>query len=103
MGELYPDVAEKVASRTPKLKGVPFEAWENKAGYRFADVKPGDSRYISYQELQQREASAQEVREFLYHVCHLRELYSGDGFTKKADGSQSGLSAASSWLPKLGL
>lgn len=88
VGQLYPDVAEKVAARISELKAPEFSTWEDKAGYSFADVKPGDARYVGYEELKQREGSALEVREFLYHVCHLRELYTGDGFTKKADGSR---------------
>lgn len=88
MKDVYPDIADKVAARLPELKAVDFSHWEDQAGYRFADVKPGDPRFIGYEELKNGEGTAHEVRSFLYNVCHLRELYTGDGFTKKADGTR---------------
>lgn len=88
MKDVYPDVAAKVAARLPELKAADFSHWEQQAGYHFADVKPGDERYIHYDQLKEREGTALEVRQFLYNACHLRELYTGDGFTKKADGTQ---------------
>ena len=29
-----------------------------------------------------------DVRAFLYHIVHLRELFSGDGFTYEEDGKK---------------
>ena len=89
MSEQYPQVADKIQACREDLKAEKtFSKWEQQAGFEFGDVKRGDPRYIGYEELQGREGKPWEVRAFLYNACNVNSLYSGDGFTKRPDGSQ---------------
>lgn len=89
MSEQYPQVADKIQACREELKAEKtFGNWEKQAGFEFGDVKRGDPRYVGYEELQQREGKPWEVRAFLYNSCNVNSLYSGDGFTKRPDGSQ---------------
>jgi hypothetical protein len=65
-------------------KRTPFTTFERTAGYSFNDIRRAgkrDPRYMTSERFSRSEPSALNLRLFLYCSLHLRELYSGDGFT----------------------
>lgn len=86
---VYPQIASKLYKNLEGLKQVPFDAIEKYAGYDFSEVdKNGktDSRYMTIERYEQAGDGLVEARAFLYFTVHLRELFSGDGYTYTADG-----------------
>ncbi len=86
---VYPAVAALVEAQRAALKRTSWEQIEALAGYTFKDVDRlglEDVRFMTYERLQQSRGTLVEVRAFLYHSVHLRELYHGDGYTYDAAG-----------------
>jgi nicotinamidase-related amidase len=96
----YPDAAPKLGQQLQALEAVSriFEPnlgfignIQRRAGYKFADVKdPGDPRFMDYVTYAKSRHTDELVaaRAFLYHTLHLRELYSGDGYTYNDSGQR---------------
>ncbi|HEY3999962.1 MAG TPA: hypothetical protein VGO93_13895 [Candidatus Xenobia bacterium] len=82
----YPEVAGQVAAQRAGLKSHDFLAIERMGGYSFTSLDPSDPRYMTVKRLHAASGSLVEVRDFLYHVVHLRELFTGQGYTLQADG-----------------
>ena len=81
---VYPLVETKLRAQLAALQTTPFADIEAAAGYPFYDAyKAGaqDPRYINYERLQASEGNLVQVRAFLFHILHLRELFEGTGFT----------------------
>lgn len=82
--KVYPKVSPLLEARRQQLKDISFQDIEKRAGYRFLDVEKAgkvDTRFMTYERLQESGGSLVEVRAFLYFSVHLRELYRGDGYT----------------------
>lgn len=87
----YPEVKHLVAAAENELKRTSFEDWQRKAGFNFAYVHAlgsADPRFMSVARLLESEGDALAVRRFLYHVIRLTELFSGDGYTWRHDGTR---------------
>lgn len=100
VGMAYPDAWSKLDRQLEELKrlstvfvsGVGFiDTIQRRAGYKFADVKDAsDPRFMTYAKYT-KERHADELvaaRAFLYHTLHLREFYSGDGYTYNDSGQR---------------
>lgn len=63
--------------------------FEKLAGYKFCDAdKKADPRFMNIEAYRKSTKTAWELRAFLYHTLHLRELFSGDGFTYNEQGKR---------------
>lgn len=83
----YPRVASLINQHRAELKKspsqVPFSWYENQRGYKWADVRKAgksDPRFMTEEKLLVSKGTVVDLREFLYHVIHLRELFQGDGW-----------------------
>ncbi len=88
VSEIYPEVKKKIYNRLEELKNTPFSEIEKRADRKFNEIdKNGteDSNFMTYERFKQSEGTLVDVRAFLYHTVHLRELFSGDGFTYEED------------------
>lgn len=86
---VYPDVAAPIRACRQALKTRSFESIQAEAGFNFLEVeKAGDNdlRFMTYERFVQSVKTLADVRAFLYFSVHLRELYSGDGWTYDAAG-----------------
>ena len=53
-------------------------------------IGPKDKNFMTYKRFNNSEGTLIDLRAFLYHTVHLRELFSGDGFTYE-EGGKKGL------------
>ena len=86
---LYPEVRHLLDQQADSLASAPFNTIEKLAGYSFAEVDQNgldDPRYMSVERFAASRGGLLEARAFLYHTLQLRELFSGDGFTRTSDG-----------------
>lgn len=84
---VYPAIAAKIEAQRDALKRTSWSQIETAAGYSFKDIDTAgekDPRFMTYERLQRASGSLIEVRAFLYHAVHLRELFKGDGYTYDA-------------------
>lgn len=89
VADVYPDVARKLARHRETLKVTPFVAIATQAGFDFSAVDkagPTDPRYMTHDRYRTAPGTLANARAFLYFTIHLRELFSGDGYTYTADG-----------------
>lgn len=89
--DVYPDIADKLHANLELLKTVSYAEIEASAGYTFHEVrKNGDSdpRFMTYDRYKKSSGNLVETRAFLYLSIHLRELYSGDGYTYTPEGER---------------
>ena len=89
--QVYPKTKGLVEKYRDILKTKSFEEIESESGFKFLEVeKLGevDPRYMTYDRLDLDNASLSEFRAFLYFSVHLRELYSGDGWTRLSSGEK---------------
>jgi hypothetical protein len=89
--QYYPEVKHLVAAAAKQLKRNSFAHWQEKAGYSFAEIHakgPGDPRFMTVARLLESKGDALAVRRFLYHTIRLTELFSGDGYTWREDGTR---------------
>jgi hypothetical protein len=92
VAEVYSELAEIILHPDmDELASLRFEEIEFEAGYSFAEVDengPSDHRFMTAERLLASEGRLHDVRAFLYHIVHLRELFTGDGWTRRADGGR---------------
>jgi hypothetical protein len=91
VSEIYPLAKTKIYNRLEELKKTSFSEIERRAGRIFNTIDkagPEDKNFITYEKFINSEGTLIDVRAFLYHTVHLRELYSGDGFTYDEDGKK---------------
>lgn len=89
--DAYPDVAGKLSRNARVLMTTAFADIENQAGFDFSAVDAvgeSDSRYMTIERFRACAGTLAEARAFLYYTVHLRELYSGDGYTYTNSGVQ---------------
>jgi nicotinamidase-related amidase len=87
--EIYPDVAPILRLHMSELSNMTFDKIEALAGFDFSEVdKNGkaDPRYMTHERFRNSAGTLVNTRAFLYFTLHLRELYTGDGYTKTHDG-----------------
>lgn len=73
------------------LKRKKFYEIEKEAGYEFLKVeKEGkkNPQFMTYERFADSNQTLADYRAFLYFTIHLRELYSGDGWTYDANGNR---------------
>lgn len=93
----FPSIYEKVMRFSDERKSVPFHEIEEQAknGYLKRETYfniheyygENDGRYMTTGRLEESSGSLPEVYGWLYHYVGTNELFSGDGITKSADGS----------------
>ena len=101
-GEVYPDLVPLFAKYGPELKSKSYwkadstgvgsflSGIEAEAGYKFMDVDRQDHpTFMTHAAFLQSAKGMCELRALLYHTLHLRELYSGDGYTYDQMGRKS--------------
>jgi hypothetical protein len=91
VAQYYPEVADIVAPHAGALRRTAFADWQEQAGFSLAEIHArgaGDPRFMTVARLQQSKRDALAVRRFLYHVIRLTELFSGDGYTRRQDGTR---------------
>ncbi|MFX1256870.1 MAG: hypothetical protein ACFFAN_03345, partial [Promethearchaeota archaeon] len=89
--KIYPKVKKKIYKRLSELKNTTFEEIEAKAGRNLSEIdKKGssDSNFMTYDRFRKSKGTLEDVRAFFYHTLHLRELYSGDGYTYNETGER---------------
>jgi len=92
VSEIYPQAKIKIYSKLAELKSTPYSEIERDANRKFNiidKVGPEDKNFMTYERFNNSEGTLIDVRAFLYHTIHLRELFSGDGFTYEEEGNKS--------------
>lgn len=90
-GQTYPDIKKVLASHLDALKTTPLEEIEKQAGFTFAEADHAgidDPRYMTHERFVESSQDLIATRAFYYFTLHLRELYSGDGYTYDHDGNR---------------
>ncbi len=83
----FPRVAEKLFAARAALQSTSFAALQAQAKFNFEDADQRDNEnFMTADRLRERAGLPWEVRAFLYFILHLRELFSGDGFTYTKEG-----------------
>lgn len=103
---VYPEAAAKLARQQAAMQQMSFDEVEKLAGFDFSAVDaagPNDSRYMTYERFRSSRGTMVEARAFLYFTVHLRELFSGDGYTYTADGRRGMMEYIVPNLPLTGL
>jgi hypothetical protein len=88
---LYPEISHLIDRHGKRLRSEQLKSFEAEAGFSFAEVDNGgsaDPRYMTLDKLLASPGSAADLRRFLFHTVRLSELFTGDGFTKKPDGTR---------------
>ncbi|MDD4931773.1 MAG: isochorismatase family protein [Candidatus Colwellbacteria bacterium] len=89
--EAYPDQADKIERQRHALKNTSFDEIQRRAGFKFLDIEKSgknDPLFMTYERFKQSSGTLIDVRLFLYFSVHLRELYSGDGWTYMGSGQR---------------
>ncbi len=91
VSKTYPKISNKLHDHIENLKNTSFESIENEAKFDFSEIdKLGkeDQRFMTYERYIESPNSLVAARAFLYFTVHLRELFSGDGYTYTSDGKK---------------
>lgn len=91
ISQIYPKIRKKIYKQLPLLKNTPFSEIERKAGFKFDEIDkfgPKDKRFMTYKRFKKSKGTLEDVRVFLHHTIHLRELFAGDGFTYNEEGKR---------------
>lgn len=87
----YPEESDTFEIHRETLKITSFNDIQKIAGFSFLDVEKAgnsDRRYMTYDRFRESDKSIASLRAFLYFTVHLRELYSGDGYTYDSQGNR---------------
>lgn len=87
---MYPEVAAKLTRNLEALKTHELATLERLAGFSFSEVEmigPEDPRYMTAERFAKSSGNPYEARLFLFCSLQCRELFAGDGFTRRPDGS----------------
>lgn len=91
IADLHPEVARRLRGHLPALRTTPFTRIDATGPVPLAALRragPAHPAFVDRERFLHGGASLWEARAFLYLVYHLRELYSGDGFTYDATGAR---------------
>ncbi len=89
--DAYPEIADIIAANASDVASTSLEEFERQAGFNLADVDTlgiEDPRFMTVERLLASDRTPLATRRFLYHVTRLSELYTGDGWTKTAQGGR---------------
>jgi hypothetical protein len=89
--ETYPLIKDKIDKNLKTLKTNSFWDIEKPAGFSFKLTSrkgPTDPQFMNYERLQKAEGNTWQVRQFLYNVVYLTELFKGDGYTYDEQGNR---------------
>jgi hypothetical protein len=88
-GEVYPDLVPDLRNHAGVFKSSKYDLFESAAGYKFHDVDdPTNPRFMSYDAYVASSRLPWELRAFMYHVLHIKELFRGDGYTYDENGKR---------------
>ena len=88
-GEVYPDLVSDLRNHAPVFRSSAYTLFESTAGYKFHDVDdPTNPKFMSYDAYMASSRSPWELRAFMYHVLHIKELFRGDGYTYDEKGKR---------------
>lgn len=96
---VYPELADRIQLQVQQLKALTeggdvlrkFGELEEKAGFKFSEVKKSgrnDPRFITPERYLQSSGDLIQTRGFLYLNEHVREAYTGDGWTLTMKGQR---------------
>lgn len=88
---VYPQGAKSFAEALPALSTMTFSQVEKALGFSLAAVDrlgESDWRFVNVERFLQSDMAPLMVRRFLYHVCRISDLYSGDGWTYTEAGTR---------------
>jgi hypothetical protein len=88
-GEVYPAIRYVLEQHMAVLARTPYQQLQKQAGFDFAQVASngeGDQRFMTYERYLSSDKTPGLTRAFLQHTLYMCELYSGDGYTYRADG-----------------
>jgi hypothetical protein len=91
VSKAYPAIRKRIQKYLVQLRLSSFEKFEKEAGFIFSEVdKIGkeDDRFMTYDRYINSEDTLLNLRSFLYFTVHLRELFTGNGYTKTYDGKK---------------
>ena len=87
--EVYPDLTNDFNNHMGTFRSTNYVDFETQLGYKLAEADdPNDSRFLDYDKYLASARGAKELRAFLYHVLHIRELFKGDGYTYDENGKR---------------
>lgn len=89
--EVYPEESAAFERYRDEFKTTPFGLIEASTGFAFLDVEKvgkSDPRFMTYDHFRAAPKTLGNVRAFLYFSVHLREFFTGDGYTKDAQGNR---------------
>lgn len=87
--QIYPTVYPYCKKYRHELKTWPFAKIERLAGYKFKEHDdPSDPKFMSLENFEKSSKGLVHVRSFFYCAIHVRELYSGDGYTYDENGNR---------------
>ncbi len=90
----YPEVWGKISPHRTALSNMRIEDLpeiEKRLGFTFHEVEKAgksDPRFMTIDRFKAARGTADEARAFLYFVAHLRELFTGDGYTRTRAGQR---------------
>lgn len=88
-GQVYPDIISDIQQHSAELIGTKYAAFEGQAGFKFASVDDvSNANYMSHAAYLASPRKAVDLRRLFYHTLHIRELYSGDGYTYDEKGKR---------------
>ena len=85
----YPSVRDAMVKFLPALSLFPFDLWLEETNFDWVEVNklgPYDWRYMTLERFERSRQWACDLRQFLYHTLSLKELFTGDGYTKTEKG-----------------
>ncbi|HDZ17473.1 hypothetical protein LCGC14_1968110 [marine sediment metagenome] len=91
VSQIYPQAKTKIYHQLEELKITTFSEIERVANRKFNIIDkngPKDKNFMTYERFINSEGTLIDVRAFLFHTVHLRELFSGDGFIYEANGER---------------
>lgn len=101
VADVYPEFAHVFRNTYVRnaIRSTPFDDFQKQAGFKFLDVEKagkGDPRFMTADRFRDDLGSLGhggtpeiwKVRAFLYFSVHLRELYTGTGYTATSGGSR---------------
>lgn len=90
-GDVYPAIRHVLEQQMAVLAKTPYLQLQKQAGFDFAQVAANgedDQRFMTYERFLSSDKTPGLTRAFLQHTLYMCELYSGDGYTYRSDGTR---------------
>lgn len=91
VSKVYPDVKEYLYRSQRFLERVSFLELEKMAGFKFSEVDAvgsSNKKFMTLERFLRSDGGLVDTRAFLYFTIHLREFFSGDGYTYNERGER---------------